>query len=69
MLSQPSYEFIKHLPVVEEEVDMLELDNMRELVADTLRAIGTRQAAAVLVMTGYRPASKRLTRTPSSYGT
>jgi hypothetical protein len=38
MLSQPSYEFIKHLPV-EEEVDMLELDSMRELVADTLRAI------------------------------
>ncbi|KAG2619755.1 hypothetical protein PVAP13_3NG134800 [Panicum virgatum] len=40
MLSQPLYEFIKHLPVEEEEeVDMLELDSMRKLVADTLRDI------------------------------
>jgi len=39
VLSQPSYSFIKHLPVEEEEVDMLELDNMRKLVADTLRDI------------------------------
>jgi len=39
VLSQPSYSFIKHLPVEEEEVDMLELDNMRKLVANTLRDI------------------------------
>ncbi|XP_066340796.1 uncharacterized protein [Miscanthus floridulus] len=39
MLSQPSYEFIKHLPVEEEEVDIKKLDSMRELVADTLQAI------------------------------
>jgi len=39
VLSQPSYGFINHLPVEEEEVDMLQLDNMRELVADTLRDI------------------------------
>jgi len=39
VLSQPQYEFIKHLPVEEEEVDMLELDSMRKLVADTLRDI------------------------------
>jgi len=39
MLSQPSYEFIEHLPVEEEEVDMLQLDNMRELVADILSEI------------------------------
>jgi hypothetical protein len=39
MLSQPSYEFIKHLPVVEEEIDMQRLDRMRELVAKTLWAI------------------------------
>ncbi|KAF7087830.1 hypothetical protein CFC21_090987 [Triticum aestivum] len=39
VLSQPSYRFIKHLPVEEDQVDMLELDNMRELVANTLRDI------------------------------
>jgi len=39
MLSQPLYEFIKHLPVEEEEVDIKKLDSMRELVADTLQAI------------------------------
>jgi hypothetical protein len=39
MLSQPSYEFIKHLPVEEEDIDIKKLDSMRELVADTLLAI------------------------------
>jgi len=85
VLSQPSYSFIKHLPVEEEEVDMLELDNMRKLVANTLRDIdgpptdGTRSLKKNMEEinsarenrdgAGYGPASKRLTRTPSSYGT